>query len=93
MVRANRQWLNGLVVASVLALPGVALSSDIGSPSPEAIEGLYPGKTYSPDAQRSFPSEVTGETRTCTHPIRPTRACSATRWASKKPTAPPAARR
>ncbi|SDJ55792.1 DUF3604 domain-containing protein [Aliiruegeria lutimaris] len=27
-------------------------------PSAESIEGLYPGKTYSPYAQRSFPSKV-----------------------------------
>lgn len=31
---------------------------DIGRPSPEAMKGLYPGKTYSPYAQRSFPSRV-----------------------------------
>jgi len=31
---------------------------DIGSPSSEALKGLYPGKTYSPYAQRSFPSQV-----------------------------------
>ncbi len=35
-----------------------ALAQDIGSPSPEAIKGLYPGKAYSPYAQRSFPSRV-----------------------------------
>ena len=42
----------------VLALPGASLASDIGSPSVEVLEGLYPGKTYSPYAQRSFPSHV-----------------------------------
>ena len=42
----------------VLALPGASLASDIGSPSVEVLEGLYPGKTYSPYAQRSFPSQV-----------------------------------
>ena len=36
----------------------LALAQDIGSPSPEAIKGLYPGKAYSPYAQRSFPSQV-----------------------------------
>jgi hypothetical protein len=34
------------------------VASDIGSPDPEVIKGLYPGKTYSPYAQRSFPSNV-----------------------------------
>jgi hypothetical protein len=43
---------------SLLALPSLALAQDIGSPSPEALERLYPGKTYSPYAQRSFPSRV-----------------------------------
>ena len=42
----------------VLALPGPAPASDIGSPDLKVIEGLYPGKTYSPYAQRSFPSRV-----------------------------------
>jgi hypothetical protein len=31
---------------------------DIGKPDPEAVKRLYPGKTYSPYAQRAFPSEV-----------------------------------
>jgi hypothetical protein len=41
-----------------LAVAAPALAQDIGSPSPEVIEGLYPGKAYSPYAQRSFPSKV-----------------------------------
>jgi hypothetical protein len=36
----------------------MALAQDIGTPDLETIEGLYPGKTYSPYAQRSFPSNV-----------------------------------
>jgi hypothetical protein len=47
----------GLFLA-VLALPGLAMASDIGKPQPEVIKGLYPGKAYSPYAQRSFPSQV-----------------------------------
>ena len=35
-----------------------ALASDIGTPDPEVLGGLYPGETYSPYAQRSFPSRV-----------------------------------
>jgi hypothetical protein len=47
-----------IVVITVLTLPGVALASDIGSPDLKVVKGLYPGKTYSPYAQRSFPSRV-----------------------------------
>jgi hypothetical protein len=41
-----------------LFLPGLVLASDIGIPQIEDIKGLYPGKVYSPYAQRSFPSQV-----------------------------------
>lgn len=47
-----------LMLCLTLAVATPALASDIGSPSPEALKGLYPGKTYSPYAQRSFPSHV-----------------------------------
>ena len=40
----------------VVATP--VLASDIGSPSVEVLKGLYPGKAYSPWAERSFPSKV-----------------------------------
>ena len=33
-------------------------AQDIGSPDPEALKSLYPGKAYSPYAQRSFPNHV-----------------------------------
>jgi hypothetical protein len=35
-----------------------ALASDIGAPDNEVLQGVYPGATYSPYAQRSFPSRV-----------------------------------
>ena len=35
-----------------------AQASDMGTPNTEVLEGLYPGATYSPYAQRSFPSQV-----------------------------------
>jgi uncharacterized protein DUF3604 len=35
-----------------------AFASDIGSPGVEVLKGLYPGKAYSPWAERSFPSKV-----------------------------------
>ena len=72
---------------AVLTLPGMALASDIGSPAPEAVKGLYPGKTYSPYAQRSFPSRIYWETRTCTPGCRSMPGCSATSLATKRPTA------
>jgi hypothetical protein len=41
----------------VLAAGGVA-AQDMGNPDRETLESLYPGNTYSPYAQRSFPSNV-----------------------------------
>jgi hypothetical protein len=42
-----------------MILPGLALAQhDAGHPQPEDFESLYPGKAYSPWAQRSFPSQV-----------------------------------
>ncbi len=56
---SNLHKLFRVVVAiAALTLPGMALASDIGSPDPKVIGGLYPGKAYSPYAQRSFPSRI-----------------------------------
>jgi hypothetical protein len=41
-----------------VTFPGSALAQDIGSADPKVISGLYPGKAYSPYAQRNFPSNV-----------------------------------
>ncbi len=42
-----------------MLVPGMALAQhDAGIPQIEHIERLYPGKAYSPYAQRSFPSQV-----------------------------------
>jgi len=58
-MRTKTKWVKGFgIFLTALTLPSAALAQDIGSPSPEAIEGLYPGKAYSPYAQRSFPSRV-----------------------------------
>jgi hypothetical protein len=43
---------------AVLAFPGVTLASDIGQPQPWAPKDFYPGRTYSPYAERSFPNRV-----------------------------------
>ncbi len=58
MIEKLRKSFLAVVAITALTLPGVALAQDIGSPDPEVIKGLYPGKTYSPYAQRSFPSRV-----------------------------------
>jgi hypothetical protein len=47
-----------LMTMALATLPAAAAASDIGSPDVEVIKGLYPGKAYSPYAQRSFPSRV-----------------------------------
>ena len=47
-----------VIAITVITLPRVALAQDIGNPDLEVIKGLYPGKTYSPYAQRTFPSNV-----------------------------------
>jgi len=43
---------------TLLTLPLTAAAMDMGSADPEVLNDLYPGKTYSPYAQRSFPSKV-----------------------------------
>jgi hypothetical protein len=48
--------LPALCLAIATSFPAVA--SDGGVPNLEVLEGLYPGETYSPYAQRSFPSRV-----------------------------------
>ena len=58
----NRLCVASLTTAALL-LATTAGASDIGMPQPENISGLYPGETYSPYAQRSFPSQLLwGET-------------------------------
>ncbi len=55
----NNQVSNVLrTFLACLLMPGLAQAQDIGSPHPDAIEGLYPGKAYSPYAQRYFPNHV-----------------------------------
>ena len=46
------------VLSPMMLLSVVAQASDIGSPDPEVLNGLYPGKAYSPYAQRSFPDQI-----------------------------------
>ncbi len=49
----------GLVIIQCLLLTSSAFATlDVGTPVPEMMNKLYPGKTYSPYAQRAFPSHV-----------------------------------
>ena len=41
-----------------VAIASPLLASDVGTPAPEELAKLYPGKTYSPWAQRAFPNQV-----------------------------------
>ncbi len=56
-VKSKKKTGASLFLASILATTA-ALASDIGTPDPTTISGLYPGKAYSPYAQRSFPSNI-----------------------------------
>jgi len=47
-----------VVAIMALTLPATALAFDFGGASVENLKTLYPGKAYSPYAQRSFPSRV-----------------------------------
>ena len=56
----TNRYSNALFAALVcLIFPGfVSAQHDGGTPVPENFESLYPGKAYSPWAQRAFPSQV-----------------------------------
>src|SRR5210317_1252286 len=47
-----------LLVTVVLTLSMPASAQDAGVPTAEDLASLYPGKTYSPYAGRSFPSNI-----------------------------------
>jgi hypothetical protein len=51
-----KHLLSMLMIVTLLG--GVGQSQDIGYANKEAISELYPGETYSPYAQRNFPSNV-----------------------------------
>ena len=47
-----------VIAIAAFVVPNVVLASDAGKPSLEQLSKLYPGKAYSPYAQRSFPSKI-----------------------------------
>lgn len=47
-----------LAIGLALAFTNAVIASDIGMPDAKVLKGLYPGKTYSPYAQRAFPANV-----------------------------------
>ena len=47
-----------LLMLGLSMLAPTVYANDAGTPDPEFMSKLYPGKTYSPYAQRSFPSNV-----------------------------------
>ena len=58
---AYRNWLQSIAASTLLAaapllVSGVALAQFV--PSSESLSDLYPGKAYSPYAQRTFPDRV-----------------------------------
>jgi len=47
-----------LVLLISILTSAFTMAQDIGNPDPEVLKSLYKGKTYSPYAQRTFPSHV-----------------------------------
>jgi hypothetical protein len=47
-----------LLLLTIAMAATAVQAQDIGSPDPEVLKNLYPGRTYSPYAQRSFPNQV-----------------------------------
>ena len=55
----NKTWNRLAAIFACFLIPTLAWAQhDAGTPQPEDFESLYPGKAYSPWAQRSFPSQV-----------------------------------
>lgn len=50
--------MKSLHLLPLLCLPLAAHGQDAGTPTKDALSTAYPGKVYSPYAQRSFPSRV-----------------------------------
>ncbi len=56
-MRTKTEWVKGLgIVIAALTLPGVALAQDVGTPPEASLSDVYQGMSYSPYANRGFPS-------------------------------------
>jgi hypothetical protein len=54
-----KKLIPAILSVSIIPLPGMVLALDTGTPTPDAlVKSLYPGKGYSPYAQRDFPNHV-----------------------------------
>jgi hypothetical protein len=58
MKKVGQSVFTVMLLLGLIAFAVPGLAEDIGTPDPEVLKGLYPGKTYSPYAQRFFPSRV-----------------------------------
>lgn len=55
----GRRYIVLVSLATTIGLPSLlAQSQDIGTPDPNLLTRIYPGKAYSPYAERSFPNHV-----------------------------------
>lgn len=57
-MKKNLKTKSLIFILCLLPTSTVLGALDAGTPHPESMGKLYPGKTYSPHAQRSFPSNV-----------------------------------
>jgi hypothetical protein len=57
--KPHEEISRSITILAALAMTAPVLAfEDVGEPDLKVIEGVYPGKTYSPYAQRNFPSRV-----------------------------------
>ena len=55
----NCKKMNFLFLATAMGFASMFVhSQDIGTPDPDLLTRIYPGKAYSPYAERSFPNHV-----------------------------------
>ncbi len=55
----KRKQITTMTMAAALGLAGMQVQSqDIGTPDPNLLTRIYPGKAYSPYAERDFPNNV-----------------------------------
>ena len=53
---AQARIVSTLIIAACISMP--AHSQDAGTPDPDLLTRIYPGKAYSPYAEREFPNQV-----------------------------------